>query len=105
MGTRTVAGQRFSWDDTKRKKVKKDHGLDLAELPEAFGRPTVEIEAQSDEMDGLRFKMLALAERQIVVVVVYAENEDTGDIRLITAWPANKIEQSLYYSQIFGESY
>jgi len=79
--------------------------LDLAALPEVFNRPTVEMEAQPHERDGVRIKMLGLMEQQSVVVVVYAENEDTTEIRLITAWPANKIEQSLYYREVFGESY
>jgi uncharacterized DUF497 family protein len=104
MGARVLAGRRYSWDDAKRKKVKKDHGVDLATLPEAFDQPTVEMEAQPDERDGWRYKMLGLTER-IVVVVVYAENADATEIRLITARWANKIEQSLYYREVFGEGY
>ena len=104
MGERVVDGRRYSWDDAKRRQVERDHGVDLATLPEAFGRPTVEMEAQPHERDGWRFKMLGLAE-QTVVVVVYTENDDATKVRLITAWLANKIEQSLYYREIFGESY
>ncbi len=48
--------------------------------------------------------MLGLA-NQTVVVVVYAERDDGLKIRLITAWKANRIEQSLYYSEVFGEGY
>ena len=90
MGARVVGGRRYTWDDAKGKKVKKDHGVDLATLPEAFDRPTVEIEAQPHDRDGWRFKMLGLTQR-IVVVVVYAENHD--DLT------------SLYYREVFGESY
>ena len=104
MGARLVGDRRYSWDDEKRRRVKKDHGVDLSELPEVFDGPTLEIDAQEHHQDGLRLKMLGLA-RHIVVVVVYAENDDATEIRLITAWPANKVEQSLYYGTFFGEEY
>lgn len=48
--------------------------------------------------------MLGLTE-QIVVVVVYTENDDATEIRLITARWANRIEQSLYYREVVGEGY
>ena len=103
MGEKVLDGRRYSWDDAKRKLVRRDHGIDLASLPEVFGRPTVEIEAQSDDQDGWRFKMLGLATH--VVVVVYTARDDSSEIRLVTAWKANKVEQSLYYREVFGESY
>ncbi len=103
MGERVVDGRRYSWDDAKRRLVRRNHGVDLAALPDAFGRPTIEIEVQSDPRDGWRFKILGLAAH--VVVVVYTEANEFSDIRLVTAWKANKAEQSLYYREIFGESY
>jgi uncharacterized DUF497 family protein len=104
MGVKVVQGRRFSWDDAKRKEVRKDHGLDLADMAEAFDRPTVEMESQPDQRDGWRFKMLGLS-RQIVVVVVYAERNNGAEIRLITAWRANRLEQALYYREVFGEGF
>ena len=104
MGHRDFDGRRYSWDDAKRRQVKREHGVDLALLPEAFAQPMVEIEAQPDQWDGWRYKMLGLTART-VVVVVYAERSEGLEIRLITAWKANRIEQSLYYSEVFGEGY
>jgi uncharacterized DUF497 family protein len=95
-------------DDAKRRQVKRGHGIDLALLPEAFSRPTVEMEAQPHWQDGLRYKMLGLAD-QTVVVVIYVERDNGLELRLITAWEANRVEQSLYYSEdyseVFGEGY
>lgn len=104
MGAKVVDGRRFSWDDIKRKEVRKDHGVDLADMPAAFSRPTLEMESQPDQQDGWRFKILGLS-RQTVVVVVYTERDNGNEIRLITAWRANKLEQALYYREVFGEPY
>ena len=104
MGVKQHGNRRFSWDDDKRRKVRKDHGIDLADLPAAFDGPTLEIEAQEHHIDGLRMKILALA-RGNVAVIVYTEIDDASEVRLITAWRANKIEQLLYYQTFFGETY
>jgi len=104
VGAQVVQGRRFSWNDAKRNEVRKDHGVDLADMPEAFGQPTVEMESEPDQRDGWRYKMLGLS-RQTVVVVVYAERDKGNEIRLITAWRANKLEQALYYREVFGEGY
>ncbi len=104
MGQRDFDGRRYSWDDAKRRQVKREHGIDLALLPEAFSLPTVEMEAQPHWQDGWRYKMLGLAS-QTVVVVIYAELDNGLEIRLITAWEANRVEQSLYYREVFGEGY
>jgi len=105
-----VDGHQTAWqsslqlDDDKRRKVKRDHGIDLADLPAAFDGPTLEIEAQEHHIDGLRMKILALSHRS-VAVIVYTEIDDSSEVRLITAWRANKAEQSLYYQTFFGERY
>lgn len=104
MGTKVVKARRFSWNDAKRKEVRKEHGVDLADMAEAFGQPTVEMDSQPDHRDGWRFKMLGLS-RQTVVVVVYTERDNGKEIRLITAWRANRLEQALYYREVFGENY
>jgi len=49
-------------------------------------------------------KILALS-RSTVAVIVYTEIDDGAEVRLITAWRANKVEQSLYYRTFFGETY
>ena len=103
MGARNLGGRRYTWNDEKRRQVKKEHSIDLADIPAVFEGPTLEIDAQEHEMDGLRLKVLGLS-RQDVVVVVYTERNDT-EIRLITAWYANKVEQTLYYETLFGERF
>jgi uncharacterized DUF497 family protein len=104
MGAKQHGNRRFSWDDDKRRKVRKDHGIDLADLPAAFDGPTLEMETQEHHIDGLRMKILGLS-RSNVAVIVYTERDDTSEVRLITAWRANKVEQSLYYQTFFGERY
>jgi uncharacterized DUF497 family protein len=104
MGAKQHGNRRFTWDDDKRRRVRKDHGIDLADLPAAFDGPTLEMEAQEHHIDGLRMKILALS-RGNVTVVVYTEADDNSEVRLITAWRANKVEQSLYYQTFFGETY
>jgi uncharacterized DUF497 family protein len=104
VGHRDLDGRRYSWDDAKRSQVRQEHGIDLADLPEAFATPTIEIEVQPHWQDGWRYKMLALS-NQTVVVVVYTERADGEEIRLITAWKASRGEQVLYYGEVFGEGY
>lgn len=104
MGIKQHGSRRFSWDDDKRSKVRKVHGIDLADLPAAFDGPTLEKEAQEHHIDGLRMKVLALSHGN-VAVIVYTEIDDRSEVRLITAWRANKVEQLLYYQTFFGERY
>lgn len=104
MGAKLRHGRRYTWDDNKRRQVKREHGVDLADLPQAFDGPTLEIEIQDHRLDGLRMRILALS-RHTVVVIVYAERDEGREIRLITAWKANRMEQTLYYRELFGERY
>jgi hypothetical protein len=104
MGDTVHKGRRYSWNDEKRRTVKKKHGIDLADIPQVFDGPTLETEAQDHEVDGLRMKILGLSQHN-VVVVVYTELDDGAEYRLITAWHANRLEQSLYYETLFGEKY
>ncbi|WP_428674581.1 hypothetical protein [Reyranella sp.] len=64
----------------------------------------MEMEAQEHHIDGLRIKILALS-RGNIAVIVYTEIDVGNEVRLITAWRANKFEQSLYYQTFFGETY
>jgi len=62
------------------------------------------METQEHHIDDLRMKILALS-RGNVAVIVYTESGGSSEVRLITAWRANKVEQALHHQTFFGETY
>ncbi len=76
----------ITWDETKRKKVIKDHGIDFARIKDVFNDPfAVHLEdfQHSTEME-LRFNIIGMSARYGMVFAAYVFTNDNG-IHLITA--------------------
>jgi len=89
---------RFEWEDNKNKLNKKDHGLYFSEILPAFDDPyLLEFydEAHST-LEETRFKGLAELQDFIILYLSYTEKA-TGRTRIISARPAEPIEEKVYY--------
>ena len=89
---------KFKWDENKRLKNVRKHGLDLADAPEIFTKPMVIRLDTREEYDEDRFVSIGVLKNQ-VVIVVYSE-PDANTIRIISLRKAVKREQKLYYKSI-----
>ncbi|MCZ6606138.1 MAG: BrnT family toxin [Alphaproteobacteria bacterium] len=92
----------FEWDEEKRKRVIRDHGVDFEHAKKAFSFPRIEDDdlEQSETED--RVKMIGWTGSR-VIVLIYTERR--GKIRLITARHADVEEELLYYQTFFGEPF
>jgi len=89
---------RFEWDEEKDKLNKADHGLYFSEILPAFDDPfLLELydEAHST-LEETRFKGLAELQDFIILYLSYTEKA-TGRTRIISARPAEPIEERVYY--------
>ena len=89
---------RFEWDEEKDKLNKADHGLYFSEILPAFDDPfLLELydEAHST-LEETRFKGLAELQDFIILYLSYTEKA-TGRTRIISARPAEPIEEKTYY--------
>jgi uncharacterized DUF497 family protein len=99
MGQATIAGRRFEWDDAKRRKVLRDHGIDLEQIGRVFAEPFLETYDAVHSSSEDRFKILG-SFGEAVVAVSFCYRGPV--IRLITARRATKYERSIYYRRVFG---
>ena len=80
----------FVWDEAKRLKVIEDHGVDFALLldafDDAFGVYFEDLEHSTAEE--IRFNLIGFSAQYGLVYVTFTYEND--DIRLITAWKAEK---------------
>jgi len=83
----------FTWDEDKRQRNLKKHGLDFADAYKVFQGATFTFEDIRFEYHEQRFVTIGILED--VVVVVHTETED--EIRIISMRKASKHEQQLYY--------
>ena len=85
------------WDEKKRKKVIKDHGVDLAKIADLFEDPhAVEFEGFAHSTDDeVRFDIIGLTAAYGLVFVTYIFADD-GTARVITARRAEKWMVSEY---------
>ena len=89
---------RFEWDEEKSRLNKTEHGLYFSEILPAFDDPyLLELydEAHST-LEETRFKGLAELQDFIVLYLSYTE-KTTGRTRIISARPAEPIEERVYY--------
>ncbi len=91
---------KFVWDEGKRKRVLREHGLDLAGVHRVFRGPRIDDYDAAHSQEEDRWRTLGLMDGN-VILVVYAERGDT--IRLITARRASPEETQLFHEQFFGE--
>jgi uncharacterized protein len=95
-----AAPKGFVWDEAKRRRNLRKHGVDFADLPAVFSRPRlIEFDAEHSE-DEDRWRLIGLLGSS-VVVVIYREHEE--EIRIISARHANREETRVYYGNCFGE--
>ena len=80
----------FVWDDGKRLMVIQDHRVDLALLTDAFDDPFgvyfEDVEHSTDTE--IRFNLIGVSAKYGLVYVTFTYEE--GNVRLITAWKAEK---------------
>ncbi len=80
----------FVWDEAKRLKVIEDHRVDLALLTDAFddafGVYFEDVEHSTDEET--RFNLIGFSVQYGLVYVTFTYEND--DVRLITAWKAER---------------
>ena len=88
----------ITWDETKRKKVIKDHGIDFRRIEDVFDDPFAIQNRDRNHSDSEeRFTIIAKTSAYGLVAVVYTFRND--DIRYITARRAEKWMMSLYEKQ------
>ena len=90
---------RFEWDEAKRRSNLWRHGIDFAELVEAFaGDPFTILDDRYDYGEE-RYLTLGLL-RGRVVVIVHTETKNL--IRIISARWASKDEEITYFKEIWN---
>lgn len=90
----------FEWDEHKRQKNIKKHGIDFLDILQVFEGYTLTLEDTRFDYDEERLTTFGLLKNH-VVCVVHTEMEDT--IRLISARKASKNESKYFFkeSEIF----
>jgi len=88
---------RFTWDEVKRKRNLKDHGLDFVDAPRVFNGATFTYEDDRFRYDEERFVTLGLL-RGIPVSLVHTETKHR--IRVISFRKATKRETAILFQNI-----
>ena len=88
----------FEWDENKRRSNIRDHGVDFPFATRIFRGPVlIELDDREDYGED---RMFALGEVDgTVYSVVYAERGD--NIRIISAWKAEKHDRERYYQEVY----
>ena len=85
------------WDESKRKKNLKDHGIDLAEVACGFDAPMVTVEDEREQFGEQRLQSLAWF-RNRVVFLVWTERDDSA--RVISCRYGDKHETRAYFEAL-----
>ena len=85
------------WDESKRKKNLKDHGIDLAEVACVFDAPMVTVEDEREHYGEQRLQSLGWY-RDRVVFLVWMERNDSA--RLISCRYGDKHETRAYFEAL-----
>ncbi len=85
---------RFEWDEVKRRRNLRRHGIDFVGCDEVFGGYTVTVEDDRFDHGESRFVTLGLLEGR-VVSIVHTETDEI--IRIISVRKATRREQRLYF--------
>ena len=88
---------RIEWDEEKRKKNARLHGIDFIELQELFDCETYTVLDERFEYNEIRFLTLGMLNGR-VIAVSHTETDDV--IRIISARKAEKHEQETYFTKI-----
>ena len=88
---------RFTWDEPKRRRNLKDHGLDFADAARVFEGPTYSYEDDRFQYDERRFVTLGLLEG-IPVSIVHTESKSL--IHIISFRKATQRETSILFENL-----
>jgi len=88
---------KFEWDDKKRQRNLKKHGIDFADLEPMFLGVTVTILDDRFDYGEDRFVTFGLL-NSVVLVVAHTEENDV--IRFISARKATRNEEKRYFEEI-----
>jgi len=88
---------RFEWDDEKRDRNLRKHGLDFRDVPAAFAQETLTIRDQRFDYGEVRCVTFSILEG-VVVAVVHTETDEL--VRVISFRKATLREQKYYYAKI-----
>lgn len=87
----------ITWDETKRRKNLKAHGIDLAEVGGAFDAPMVTVEDEREKYGEQRLTSLAWFQGR-VVFLIWTERDDGA--RLISCRYGDKHETRAYFKAL-----
>ena len=88
---------RFSWDERKRRRNLKDHGLDFVDAPRVFEGPTFTFEDDRFAYDEQRFVTLGLL-AGIAVSIVHAGT--SSQIHVISFRKATRNEETILFKDL-----
>jgi uncharacterized protein len=87
--------EKFEWDDRKAARNVRDHGISFEVARLAFDDPNC-INQEDPDPDEERFSRLCRLDHRVFVVVWTLRSKR---VRIISARPANKHEQEIYFRQ------
>ena len=90
---------RFEWDEVKRRSNVWRHGIDFAEVVEAFDSEPLTYLDERFDYGEKRFRTFSLFKGR-VVVIAHTQNEDV--VRIISARWASRNEESTYFKEIWN---
>ncbi|WP_090323485.1 BrnT family toxin [Duganella sp. CF517] len=88
----------ITWDENKRKKNLRKHGIDFADLEAVFDYPILSDEDSDAGQDEMRIKSLCLF-RGDVVVIIWTPRPDNA--RIISCRYGDKHETQEYFGNLF----
>ena len=88
---------RYTWSESKRRRNRRDHGLDFADTPAVFAGVTYTFEDDRLEYPERRYVTLGLL-RGVPVSIVHTETAD--EIRIISFRKATRREITIYFESI-----
>ncbi len=88
---------RITWDETKRERNLKDHGIDLTEVGGVFDAPMVTVEDEREHYGEQRLQSLGWF-RGRVVFLVWTERNDSA--RVISCRYGDKHETRAYFKAL-----
>ena len=88
---------RFSWDERKRRRNLKEHGLDFVDAPRVFEGPTFTFEDDRFAYDEQRYVTLGLL-GEIAVSIVHTET--SSHIHVISFRKATRNEETILFKNL-----
>ncbi len=86
---------KFEWDEDKRQRNLRRHGIDFEDVPQIFDGHTVTTEDSRIDYGEVRYLTLGMLRNYVILLVVHTER-DSDVTRIISARKATKHEQKRY---------